>query len=85
MGRLGGEGRGGQALVVLALIVAPEAGAPRPVPAFELTPKFALKWAAALTLFGAGMHYLATGRKQADIDRIITGAVLTLASLAFLI
>ena len=70
---------------MLSLIVAPEPGPSGPVPAFELTPKFALKWAAALTLFGAGMHYLATGRKQGDFDRIITGAVLTLASLAFLI
>ncbi len=70
---------------MLSLVVAPPPGPSGPVPAFELTPKFALKWAAALTLFGAGMHYLATGRKEADFGRIVTGAILTLASLAFLI
>ncbi|MBI3564220.1 MAG: hypothetical protein HY079_03380 [Elusimicrobia bacterium] len=70
---------------MFSLVVAPEPGPTKPMPAIEMTPKFALKWAAAITLFGAGMHYLATGRKEADFERIITGAVLTLASLVFLL
>jgi len=71
---------------VLALVVvSPPGGSSAPLPVFSLTPKYALKWAAALTFFGAGMHYLTTGRKEADFGRIATGAVLTLLSLAFLI
>lgn len=70
---------------MFSLVVAPEPRPTKPIPVIEMTPKFALKWAAAVTLFGAGMHYLATGRKEADFGRIVTGALLTLASLAFLI
>ncbi len=70
---------------MFSLIVAPPPGSGAPVPAYALTPKFALKWAAALTLFGAGMHYMVTGRTQADFGRVMTGAILVLASLAFLI
>lgn len=70
---------------MLSLVVAPAPSGDGPQPTIQLTPKYALKWAAALTLFGAGMHYLASGRKDADFGKIVTGAILTLASLAFLI
>lgn len=53
-------------------------------PVIRFTPKAALKFTAAIVLFGAGMHYLTTGRKEADLSRMITGAVLALASLLFL-
>jgi hypothetical protein len=50
----------------------------------SMTPKRALRFSAAVTLFGASMHYLVSGRKEADINKMITGAVLALASLLFL-
>lgn len=53
-------------------------------PAIRLTPQYVGKFAVAIVLFGAGMHYLVSGRKEADLGRMITGAVLTLASLLFL-
>ena len=49
-----------------------------------MTPKRALKFSVAFTLFGASMHYLVSGRKEADLDKMITGAVLALVSLLFL-
>jgi hypothetical protein len=63
-----------------APITAPAA----PQLAIGLTPKQALKFAVALTLFGASMHYLVSGRKEGDLGKMITGAVLALASLLFL-
>ena len=68
----------------MSLITAPEPPSV-PIPTFRLTPRVALKWAAALTCFGAGMHYLSTGRKQADFGRIMTGAILIFVSLLLLI
>jgi hypothetical protein len=53
-------------------------------PAIRFTPQYAAKFAVAIVLFGAGMHYLVSGRKEADLGRMITGAVLALASLLFL-
>jgi hypothetical protein len=50
----------------------------------SMTPKRALRFSAAFTLFGASMHYLVSGRKEADVGKMITGAVLALASLLFL-
>ena len=58
--------------------------APVPVPAIVLTPKYGLKFAAAITLFGAGMHYLVSGRKEGDLGKIITGALLALSCLLFI-
>jgi hypothetical protein len=66
----------------MAYTIAPAADAPQV--AIALTPKQGLKFAAAITLFGAGMHYLVSGRKEASLDKMITGAVLALASLLFL-
>ena len=53
-------------------------------PTISMTPKRALKFSVAFTLLGAAMHYLVSGRKEANIDKMITGAVLVLASLLFL-
>jgi hypothetical protein len=53
-------------------------------PAIRFTPRHALKFAVAIVLFGAGMHYLVSGRKEASLNRMITGALLALASLLFL-
>ncbi len=49
-----------------------------------MTPTRALRFSVAFTLFGAAMHYLVSGRKEADLNKMITGAVLALASLLFL-
>lgn len=49
-----------------------------------MTPKQALKISVAITLFGAAMHYLVSGRKEANLGKMITGAVLALASILFL-
>ncbi|MDE2141484.1 MAG: hypothetical protein KGJ84_03625 [Elusimicrobia bacterium] len=65
----------------LALVAVP-GGTVEPV--IRFTPEHALKFAAAIVLFGAGMHYLTTGRKEADLGRMITGAILALVSLLFL-
>lgn len=66
-------------------VVPAAAPAEAPVKApFELTPKYALKWTVAVTLFGGAMHYLVTGREEGDWGKIVTGAVLALASLLFL-
>ncbi len=67
----------------MSLISAPEPVSV-PIPTFRLTPRAALKWAAALTCFSAGMHYLSTGRKQADFGRMLIGAILVFLSLLFL-
>ena len=53
-------------------------------PTISMTPRRALKFSVAFTLFGAAMHYLVSGRKEADFNKMITGAVLALASLLFL-
>lgn len=50
----------------------------------RVTPQYAARFAVAIALFGAGMHYLVSGRKEASLGRMITGALLTLASLLFL-
>ena len=52
--------------------------------AFSMTPKRALRFSVAFTLFGASMHYLVSGRKEANLNKMITGAVLAMASLLFL-
>ena len=59
------------------------AGATRTI-GFNLSPARTLRFSAALTLFGAGMHYLVSGRKEASFNKMILGAVLTLASMLVL-
>jgi hypothetical protein len=65
---------------VIALVVV---AAPL-VPTVSMTPLRALRFSVAFTLFGASMHYLVSGRKEADFGKMVTGAVLALASLLFL-
>lgn len=55
-----------------------------PVPDVYMTPQRALRFSLAFTLFGASLHYLVTGRKEANFGKMLTGAVLALASLLFL-
>lgn len=50
----------------------------------SMTPQRALRFSVAFTLFGAAMHYLVSGRKEANLSKMITGAVLALASMLFL-
>jgi hypothetical protein len=64
--------------MVVQAVVAP------PAPVIAMTPQRALRFAAAFTLLGAAMHYLVSGRKEADFGKMVTGAVLALASLLFL-
>jgi hypothetical protein len=53
-------------------------------PTITMTPKRALRFSAAFTLFGAAMHYLISGRKEANLNKMVTGAVLVMASLLLL-
>lgn len=53
-------------------------------PLVRLTANTALRFAMATVLFGAAMHYLVSGRKEASMGKMITGALLILASLLFL-
>ena len=49
-------------------------------PWIVLTPPVLGKVAVSISLMAAGMHYLVTGRRDADVSRMIVGAILTLAS-----
>lgn len=50
-------------------------------PWLDITPKVALRASASTVLISVGMFYLVTGRKNADLGRMWTGAVLCLLSL----
>jgi hypothetical protein len=52
----------------------------KPKPWITVTPILMGKLALSTMLMAIGMHYLVTGRRDADMSRMITGAVLTLAS-----
>ena len=59
--------------------------APSVEPVFSnIAPHKAAKVAVAVALFSASMHYLVSGRKEADLGKMMTGAILALASLLFL-
>ncbi len=49
-------------------------------PMISITPLIMGKTAFSVMLFAMGMHYLSTGRSEADLSRMVSGAVLTLAS-----
>ncbi len=49
-------------------------------PWITLTPKVVGKMALSTTLMAMGMFYLTTGRRDAEVSRMITGAILALAS-----
>jgi len=53
-------------------------------PLVRLTANTILRFAMATVLFGAAMHYLVSGRKEASMGKMFTGALLVLASLLFL-
>jgi hypothetical protein len=66
----------------MAIEIAASAAQVQPV--IAMTPKQALKFSVAITLFGAAMHYLVSGRKEANLGKMITGALLALASILIL-
>jgi hypothetical protein len=86
MGRLGREAGLGPPLdsavlpVVLSVTSAPATQPKQEFILRGLTPNYALRFSAAITLFGAGMHYLVAGRKEADLNKMFLGAVLAIAS-----
>lgn len=50
-------------------------------PWLNITPAVALRVAGSTVLISVGMYYLTSGRKEANLDRMISGAVLCLLSL----
>lgn len=55
-----------------------------PGPFGGLTPRYVLRFALAVVLVSAAMHYLVTGRKEASLRRMLVGAALALAGLLLL-
>jgi hypothetical protein len=53
---------------------------PGPKPWIDVSPQVMGKMALSTMLMATGMFYLATGRRDADMSRMITGAILALAS-----
>lgn len=51
------------------------------VPWLKVTPHVAVRVSVSTVLITTGMYYLVSGRKQASLDRMISGAVLCLLSL----
>ncbi len=51
-------------------------------PWLTITPGTMEKTALSVTLMAVGMFYLVSGRQRAEMGRIVTGAVLALASVA---
>jgi hypothetical protein len=49
-------------------------------PWISVTPRVMGKMALSTVLMAIGMYYLTTGRREASVSRMFTGAVLTLAS-----
>jgi hypothetical protein len=49
-------------------------------PWLTLTPQLVSRTALSIAMIAIGMHYLVSGRKEADVKRMITGALLTIAS-----
>jgi len=49
-------------------------------PWINVTPMVMGEMALSTVLMISGMYYLVTGRRQADMSRMIAGAILTLAS-----
>lgn len=61
----------------------PDAAEPaaKATPWLAITPNVMVKTSLSIVLMTAGMYYLATGRKEADLNRMLLGAGLSLASL----
>lgn len=51
-------------------------------PWLNVTPSMMERMAIAVPLMAIGMFYLVTGRQRAEMGRMITGAILSLASVA---
>ena len=51
-----------------------------PKPWITITPAVMGKLALSIVMMASGMGYLATGRKEANLSRMITGALLTIGS-----
>lgn len=51
---------------------------------FHITPATIGRFTLAVVLFGASMHYLVSGRKEASLNKMFVGALLALASIACL-
>jgi hypothetical protein len=49
-------------------------------PWLNVTPRVMGKMAVSTVLMATGMYYLTTGRSEASVSRMFTGAFLTLAS-----
>lgn len=49
-------------------------------PWLAVTPRVMGKMALSIVLMAIGMHYLTTGRRDASVSRMFTGAFLALAS-----
>ena len=49
-------------------------------PWISVTPRVMGKMALSTVLMAIGMYYLTTGRREASVSRMFTGAFLTLAS-----
>jgi hypothetical protein len=50
-------------------------------PWLTVTPQVAARMAVSTVLMATGMFYLVSGRKEADVKKMITGAMLALASI----
>ena len=61
----------------------PDAAEPaaRAIPWLNITPGVMTKVSLSVVLMTAGMYYLVTGRREAELNRMILGAVLSIASL----
>ena len=49
-------------------------------PWLVITPKVMAKMSLSVVLMAIGMYYLTTGRREASVSRMFSGAFLTLAS-----
>lgn len=57
------------------------AAAPASTPWLNITPQVGLRVAASVSLMTLGLYYLSTGRRDADLSRMILGGLLSIASL----
>ncbi len=57
-----------------------EAASSGPKPWITVTPIVAGRMALSTVLMVTGMYFLATGRRDANVSRMITGAILSVAS-----
>lgn len=51
------------------------------LPWLDITPQIGLRVAASVSLMTVGLYFLASGRRDADLRRMILGALLSFASL----